>query len=193
MRWWPVPAADQPPDANARRPSRSDLVLILGAALVGTVLAAVAFSLLPPWRVVVGTQVRDAFVPLHYQLGVFPAYCGFLAAVALDVRNRVWRAWFPRAALALILGTLAVVRLGGALPLSGHALACAALVVEGLAARRRDESRWIVALASAGLLLTGWYKLVEWGDPVWFVASVLVGGFLGLASAGLSRGLRSPS
>ncbi|MBN1771918.1 MAG: hypothetical protein JXB32_11685 [Deltaproteobacteria bacterium] len=177
-------------DARSGRRSRRDLALILGLAAVGTASAAVVFSLLPPWHVVVGAEERDVLVPLHYQLGVFPAYLGFVAAALLDTRGTTARGWLPRILLALLLGVLAAVRLGGALPLSGHALACAALIVEGVATRRRDESRWIVALASAGLLLTGWYKVVEWGDPMWFGVSMVAGGILGLAGALCGRRLR---
>jgi hypothetical protein len=138
-----------------------------------------------------GLQETGALVPVHYQASVFPAFCWFSAALGLDLIRGAGRASLaPRALLLASTGLLAAARLGGALPLSGHAIFLAAVVgfelgggSSGSRAHDREgaPTRPAAWLAAPGLAITAWYKLAVWDDGPWFAASALVGGAMGLA------------
>jgi hypothetical protein len=149
--------------------------------------------------VLAGLRETGALVPAHYQASVFPAFWWFSAALGLDFLRGTGRATLaPRAALLASTGLLAVARLGGALPLSGHAVFLAAVLGFELGAPRAEAGRqgaptrpaaW---LAAPGLAITAWYKLAVWDDGPWLAASALVGGAVGLAcGAWAARALRS--
>lgn len=182
-------------------------LLLAGAAAGGTGLAWLYFSSRPLMPVLAGLRETGALVPVHYQASVFPAFCWFSAALGLDLARGAARAtWAPRAALLASTGLLAVARLGGTLPLSGHAVFLAAVIgfeiAQGQpapseqrqpapsehdgpstsAARDRPaNTRPSAWLAAPGLAITAWYKLAVWDDGPWLAASTLVGGAVGLA------------
>jgi hypothetical protein len=132
--------------------------------------------------------VRDATVPLDYQLSVFPAFGAFLGALVLDIaRGDDRRTWLPRALLVASTGVLAVARLAGALPLSGHALFLFALLGYELAPPADRDAHLSLGLVIPALLVVGWCKLVVWGDPLWFAASTAMGLAIGAALARLAR------
>ena len=170
--------------------------MLIGAAAAGTGLSWLYFASRPPMPVLAGLRETGAFVPAHYQASVFPAFCWFSAALGLDLIRGTGRATLaPRAALLASTGILAVARLGGALPLSGHAVFLAAVIGFELGAPRAEKcaptlpSAW---LAAPGLAITAWYKLAVWDDGPWLAASALVGGAVGLAcGAWAARALRS--
>lgn len=148
--------------------------------------------------VLAGLRATGALVPAHYQASVFPAFCWFSAALGLDLlRGSKRSSIVPRAALLGSTGLLAVARLGGALPLSGHAVFLAAVIGFELASpRSRDgaptgPAAW---LAAPGLAITAWYKLAVWDDGPWLAASALVGGAVGVAcGAWAARAARAAS
>jgi hypothetical protein len=165
------------------------MVCVLGCAAVAGVLAWAAFSRIAPMPVRVGLAVRGGTVPLGYQVSVFPAFGAFLGALALDVaRRHDRRSWIPRALLVACTSLLALSRLAGALPLSGHALFLFAVLGYDLAPPTADRaaasapaSQAVVSLALVipSLLVVGWCKLVVWQDPLWFSASAVLGLALG--------------
>lgn len=198
--------------SEARRENRgvADGILLLGAAAGGTAIAWLYFASRPPMPVLSGLRQTGALVPAHYQASVFPAFCWFSAALGLDLRwgsGRGTRA--PRAALLASTGLLAVARLGGALPLSGHALFLSAVIGFELAkgaegsegsegaegsegspsrvGRAGTPTRPSAWLAAPGLAITAWYKLAVWDDGPWLAASALVGGVMGLACGAWAR------
>lgn len=96
---------------------------VLSSAAIATAAAWAIFARLSPMHVQIGLSRVDATVPLGYQLSVFPAFGAFVGALALDVvRGDERRSLWPRALLIASLGLLAVARVTGFLPLSGHAL-----------------------------------------------------------------------
>ncbi len=189
--------------SEARRENRGFAggILLLGAAAGGTGLAWLYFASRPPMPVLSGLRQTGALVPAHYQASVFPAFCWFSAALGLDLirgSGRGTRA--PRAALLASTGLLAVARLGGALPLSGHALFLSAVIGFELAqgsegsegspsrsGRAGAPTRPSAWLAAPGLAITAWYKLAVWDDGPWLAASALVGGVMGLACGAWAR------
>ena len=115
-------ADPRPRDATShRRPPRR-----LGARrprAAALLVAWAVFARLPPMSVRVGRAAIDAAVPLGYQLSVFPAFGAFVGALALDVvRGDDRRTLLPARGARRLTGMLAVARIAGALPLSGHAL-----------------------------------------------------------------------
>ena len=176
-------ASDMPARPLAPRTS-----WIVAGALLAAAAAWVVFSRMPPMPVRVGRYVTDATVPIGYQLSVFPAFGGFLAALAVDVaRGRDRRSWLPRALLVALTGTLSIARLTGALPLSGHALFLLAALAYELTPPTGRDAQVSLALVIPALLVVGWCKLVVWGDPLWFGASALLGCAIGVALARTAR------
>jgi hypothetical protein len=158
------------------------------AALVSGAVAWAVFARIAPMHVLVGRVLRDATVPLGYQLSVFPAFGAFLAALALDVaRGNERRTWIPRVLLVASTGALSVARLAGALPLSGHALFLFAVLGYELAPPSDRDAHVSLGLVIPALLIVGWCKLVVWGDHLWFGASTAIGLAIGMTLARLAR------
>jgi hypothetical protein len=160
----------------------------IAAAGAATAIAWVVFSRLPPMPVRIGSASIDALVPTQYQVSVFPAFAAFVALLAIDVaRGRAQKTWWPRAALVAVTGALAIVRLGGAIPISGHALFLGAALAYALAPPVDRAAHVLVAAVIPGLLVTGWYMLVVWGDGGWFAASLALGAAIGALLARRGR------
>ncbi len=158
------------------------------AALLAAAAAWIVFARLAPMHVLVGRTLTEATVPLGYQLSVFPAFGAFAGALALDVvRGAERRTWVARGALLATIGTLAIARLAGALPLSGHALFLFGVLAYELAPPSDRDAHVSLALVLPALLVVGWCKLVVWGDPLWFGASAVLGAALGALLARLAR------
>lgn len=161
---------------------------VLAFASAALLVAWTVFARLPPMSVRVGRAAIDAVVPLGYQLSVFPAFGAFTGALALDaVRGDDRRTHLPRVALIVLTGLLAVARIGGALPLSGHGLFLFAVLGYELAPPTDRDAPLSLALVIPALLVVGWCKLVVWSDPAWFGLSALLGVALGAALARLAR------
>jgi hypothetical protein len=161
---------------------------VLGSAALAVLVAWAVFASVPPMAVHVGRSITGAVVPLGYQLSVFPAFGAFLGALALDfARGDDRRALLSRTALVGITGVLAVVRIAGAIPLSGHALFLFAVLGYELAPPADRDAHVSLALVIPALLVVGWCKLVVWEDPAWFGASAVLGGLLGAALARAAR------
>jgi hypothetical protein len=176
-------AAPRPPRPVARP------AWLLGAALLAAAVAWWVVTTLPPMHVRVGGHPTRELVPPVYQMSVFPAFAAFVAALALDaLGGHDSRTWRPRAALVLATGMLAIVRLGGWVPFSGHGLFLAAVLAYEVTRPAAPDAHVLVALVVPGLLVAGWYKLVVWGDPWWFVASLAAGAALGVVLARRARG-----
>lgn len=159
-------------------------------ALAATVTAAAwtLFARLPAMPVRVGMSAVDGSVPLGYQLSVFPAFGAFLGGLAADVaRAEARRTWLPRALLAAGFCALAVARVAGALPLSGHAVVLFGVLAYAVTAPADRDAHVLAALATPALLVVAWCKLVVWGDPVWFAASAALGAAAGAAVARIAR------
>jgi hypothetical protein len=161
---------------------------VLGAASAALLVAWAVFARLPPMSVRVGRAAVDAVVPLGYQLSVFPAFGAFVGALALDaVRGDDRPTLLPRAGLVVLTGMLAVARIGGALPLSGHGIFLFAVLGYELAPPTDRDAPASLALVIPALLVVGWCKLVVWSDPAWFGLSAVVGCALGAALARVAR------
>lgn len=175
-------------DVRAVRPALPRAAwLTLGAALA-TAAAWSVFARVPPMHVQVGMAALDRTVPVGYQLSVFPAFGAFVTALALDVaRGEERRSWLARAALVGVLGMLAVARLAGALPLSGHALFLFGVLAYEIAPPSDRDSAVSLAAVVPALLVVAWSKLVVWGDPGWFLASAALGSLVGAGLARLAR------
>lgn len=168
-------------------PTRRLVPLAVGASL--GVLAYAAFAMAPPMRALVGTTPLDALVPPVYQASAFPAFGAHLAALGSLVRARApWPLLAPRAGLLVTLGALAIVRLLGAIPLSGHALFLgAALAFDGRGGGPASRDRRL--LSALGLGVTSYFKLFVWGDALWFAVSLGVGAPLGVLARWAEDGL----
>ncbi|MEZ4313284.1 MAG: hypothetical protein R3F14_35130 [Polyangiaceae bacterium] len=164
---------------RVRAAERGALWAALGAGLA----AWGGFAAIPPMRVRVGREVVDAWVPAHYQAAAFPAFGAILYLVGRGFREGDGL-WGGRAALLGASCAVAVTRLLGAHPLSGHAVFLAAVCAHELAARRRSPV--LLGAAALGLAITGAYK-AEWGDGVWGAVSAGVGAVLGAASWRVGR------
>jgi hypothetical protein len=149
--------------------------------VAAAIIAWIYFASTPPMRVLVGTRPLDVFVPAHYQASAFPAFAAYVTALASDIAARGDpRRTLRRVALVLVTSGLAIVRLRGALPLSGHALFLAAVMANELPRRVRRRIPIACAFAVPGLAITAWYKVAVWHDYGWFAASLVVGFLLGL-------------
>jgi hypothetical protein len=163
---------------------------LVGFAGVAMAAAWAVFVRLPPMHVRIGLTEVDSTVPLGYQLSVFPAFGAFLGALALDgvqAREASRRAWVARALLVGLLALLSVVRLTGALPLSGHALFLFGVLGYEIAPPSDRDSAVLLTLVTPALLVVAWCKLVVWGDVGWFCGSAAVGSVLGAALARAAR------
>ncbi len=174
-----------------RRPRLRHLprtALVLSSAAIGTLAAWALFARLSPMHVQIGLSRVDATVPLGYQLSVFPAFGAFVGALALDVaRGDERRTWGPRGLLVASLGLLAVARLTGALPLSGHALFLFGVLAYEIAPPSDRDSAAVLTLVAPALLVVAWCKLVVWGDPLWLGVSAILGSLVGGVLARVAR------
>jgi len=171
-----------------RVPPVPRLAWVLTFTVLAGLFAWAVFSRLPPMVVRVGFAASEATVPLGYQLSVFPAFGAFCGALALDViRVDDRRTWLPRVALVATTGLLAVARVAGTLPLSGHALFLFAVLGYELAPPTDRDAPLSLALVIPALLVVGWCKLVVWGDPLWFGASAVLGVAIGTVLARVAR------
>jgi hypothetical protein len=162
--------------------------LVLASAAATTLAAWAVFSRLEPMHVQIGLSRVDTTVPLGYQLSVFPAFGAFVGALVLDVtRREERRTWWARALLVGLLGVLAVARVAGALPLSGHALFLFGALAYEVAPPSDRDSVTVLTLVTPALLVVAWCKLVVWGDPLWLGASALLGALVGAALARIAR------
>lgn len=169
--------------------------LLLAFSAVVTAAAWAVFARLPavpalaglvPVRI--GMSAVDTGVPLGYQVSVFPALGAFAAGLGLDVaRGEARRTWLPRTLLLGALCALAIARLAGALPLSGHALFLFGVLAYAVTAPADRDAHVLTALAAPALLVVAWCKLVVWGDPVWFGASAVIGAVAGGVVARIAR------
>jgi hypothetical protein len=147
----------------------------LAVAILGTALVAWWFALHPmPLRV--GVTVQAELVPWWYQACAFPPFFLLVGGLVLQ-REDPW----PRVALLGGASAVAVVRLLGFIPLSGHATFLSACLV--FAAMTRQVPQRILLLISAllGLGVTTFSKL-RWGDGFYFACSVGAGVALALLS-----------
>jgi hypothetical protein len=161
---------------------------VLMSAALATAAAWALFARLEPMHVQIGLSRVDATVPLGYQLSVFPAFGAFVGALAIDVvRGDERRTWAPRALLVASLGLLAVARVAGALPLSGHALFLFGALAYEIAPPSDRDSTAVLTLVAPALLVVGWCKLVVWGDPLWLCASAVLGALVGGVLARAAR------
>jgi hypothetical protein len=161
---------------------------LVGFAGVATAAAWAIFTRMPPLPVRVGTAALGTSVPLGYQLSVFPAFGAFVGALALDgLRGEARRTWLYRGLLVGSIGLLAVARLAGVLPLSGHALFLFGVLGYEVAPPSDRDSTTSLALVVPALLVVAWCKLVVWGDPVWFCTSAVLGAALGAVLARAAR------
>ncbi|HEX8794985.1 MAG TPA: hypothetical protein VF765_28760 [Polyangiaceae bacterium] len=162
--------------------------LLLAFSAVATAAAWALFARIPAMPVRIGMSAVDAAVPLGYQVSVFPAFGAFLGALGLDVaRGEARRTWLPRLVLVVALSALAVGRVAGALPLSGHALFLFGVLSYAITAPADRDAHVLTALAAPALLVVAWCKLVVWGDPLWFAASAVLGAAAGAVVARIAR------
>ncbi len=153
-------------------------LLVVAAAILGTLAAWAFFASRPPMLAQVGMEVIDLPVPAHYQAAAFPTFSAWLFVLCLEVADRgLWGA-LPRASSLGLTGALAAVRLTGALPFSGHALFLAAALAFD-AAQAREQRPLLLVFSTAGLAVTAYYKLAVWNDPFWFLSSLAIGAAVG--------------
>jgi hypothetical protein len=93
----------------------------------------------------------------------------------------------PRAALLATAASLVVLRLAGALPLSGHAVFLFAALAYATTPPADRDAHWSLGACLPALLVVCWCKLVVWGDPIWFGVSALLGCAVGAGLARLAR------
>lgn len=139
------------------------------AAAATTAIAHRVFSQRPPMPVLVGTEPTGDWVPVAYQLLVFPAFGAVVGGWLHDAA----RGGAERATLRLVVASslVAASRLAGLHGLSGHVVFAAAAV----GVRRPPQLEGL--LAAAGLVGCIPYKL-EWGDGSGLLRSVVVGAAL---------------
>ena len=166
---------------------RGSLVSLAVAAL-GTSLVSWWF-VLHPLPLLVGTTWHTELVPWWYQACAFPPFFLLVTGLGLD-REYV----LPRIALLGGASAVAVIRLLGFIPLSGHATFLTACLA--FASTRQVPQRALLLISAlAGLGVTIFYKL-RWGDGVNLAGSVGLGlalaylcGRLQGAAKGLSTNL----
>lgn len=155
----------------------SERAALLAAACSG-VAAWAGFALVPPMQVRVGRELIDAWVPPHYQAAAFPAFGALLLLVWRGRRDR-GPLWLGRVVILGACSSVAVVRLLGAHPLSGHAVFLAAVAAHE--AFGRERSPVLLGSAALGLSVTAAYKAL-WGDTFWGAMSVGAGAAIGAIS-----------
>ncbi len=171
-----------------RLPRLPRAAFVLSCAGIATAAAWAVFARLSPMHVQIGLSRVDATVPLGYQLSVFPAFGAFVGALALDaVRGDERRSLWPRTLLIASLGLLAVARVTGLLPLSGHALFLFGVLAYEIAPPTDRDSTTVLTLVAPALLVVAWCKLAVWGDPLWLGASAILGALLGWVLARVAR------
>lgn len=161
------------------------------ARAIGLALFAITFSLAayvffasrPPMQVLRGFEPISAWVPPLYQASVFPSFAWFVGASIAGPLSRGER--MARALLILLTGGLSLIRLLGALPLSGHALFLCAVLSFGCGRARRLHPLDIPAypLAFAGLCITAFYKFSRWNDTLYGALSIAFGAGIGMLCA----------
>lgn len=150
--------------------------LALGApTVVGTALIA-WWAALHEAPLLIGTTPQATLVPWWYQTVAFPPFLLLLASFLVEPR-----APWGRLTLLGASSLLAVVRLAGFIPLSGHAVFLAACVAAVAGGRRFAGAPAVMVTAALGLAVTAFAKW-RWGDLGWFSVSVVVGAALGLAA-----------
>lgn len=128
-----------------------------------------------PDRLLLGTTPQETLVPWWYQATAFPTFGWLLSEVVIEPRHRV-----RRSLLVVVVSVIALVRLAGLIPLSGHAT----FLVAALAFSWRRS--WpVVITALLGLAVTTVYKCL-WGDVLFFSLSVLTGALIGVSLRGPS-------
>jgi hypothetical protein len=150
-------------------------VALQGLAAVALGAAAwLYFAARPPALALVGTTPIDEVVPPVYQASAFFAFGAHGAAALVERRGERAR----RVALLAITSAIAVARLTGAIPLSGHAVFLAAAAAFDL--RQGSPGRALrLAVVAAALVVTAAFKLFVWHDAAWLVASLVVGAAIG--------------
>lgn len=184
-------------------PSIERTTLVIAAASGAA--AWFGFSAIPPMQVRVGTDLVNEWVPPHYQAAAFPAFGALLYTLWSD-RHRRNAQWVGRLAILAATSTVAVTRLAGLHPLSGHAVFLAAVTTfesppfsshpdpkanrppsestHALGSARRSPT--LFGSAALGLAITAVYK-VKWGDTFWGGVSVATGVVIGACSRWLVR------
>ncbi|MBK8252414.1 MAG: hypothetical protein IPK82_07060 [Polyangiaceae bacterium] len=153
------------------------------------------FSAFPPMQVRVGRDLVNEWVPPHYQAAAFPAFGALLYTLWND-RHRRNAPWVGRLAILAATSTVAITRLAGLHPLSGHAVFLAAVATfecppfspnsPPQAHKQTPQSTrptihrspTLFMSAALGLAITAVYK-VKWEDTIWGTASVAAGVAIG--------------
>jgi hypothetical protein len=174
-----VAAATSKPIPAGTSSSTSTGAWRLGAvALASTLAGAMAYALfraLPPMRVRVGLHEIDETVSPAYHAIAFPPLASLLLESGRVSQTR-------RVLIALGTGTLALVRLGGGLPLSGHAVFLGAALACSVRGRMP-----ITILLSGGALAATMVHKIAWGDVKWGLLSAAFGVLVGFLAAGGKR------
>lgn len=144
------------------------VVLIVGA-VIGTAIVAWWYARQNE-RLLLGTTPQETLVPWWYQASAFPAYFLLLGELVLEPGDRV-----RRLVLIIVVSVIAIVRVKGLIPLSGHATF---LVAAAVFSWKRSHA--VVIAALLGMVVTTTYNFI-WHDYVFFTLSVLVGGAIGFA------------
>lgn len=119
-------------------------------------------------------------VPWYYQACAFPPLGLLLTTTLADVFSPRRLEGLSALALCGACSVVALIRLSGLIPLSGHGLFLAAVIVFEV---RRGSVRvpGTIVTATIGLGLTAFFKLFVWHDGPFFIASVGLGSGLGWA------------
>ena len=158
--------------------------LALGTAAFGTALAGAWFHAHPS-PVLIGTTPSEFLVPWYYQACAFPPLCVLLTTALIDLFDRKWRDGVSALALCAACSLVALIRLAGFIPVSGHGLFLSAVIV--FEVRRAARAPGAIVLAALGLCVTGFFKLFVWHDTINFGLSLLFGSLSGwLVSASTS-------
>lgn len=164
---------------QAQLRERGGAPLGLVSAAIGTALAG-AWFLAHPSPVLIGTTPSEFLVPWYYQACAFPPLCVLLTTALADLSSRRWSEGVSALALCAACSLVALIRLAGLIPLSGHGLFLSAVLVFELR-RGPARARGAMVLAASGLCLTGYFKLFVWHDAINFGLSVLLGSLSGWA------------
>lgn len=153
--------------------------LAFAVAAIGTGIAA-AWFWAHPSNALIGTTASELMVPWFYQACAFPPLGLLLTTALVDVLSARRTAGLSALALCAACSLVAIIRLAGLIPLSGHGLFLSAVIVfELLRGAERTPGAFLTAVL--GLLVTGYFKLFVWHDGVFFAASVVLGGALAWA------------
>lgn len=147
-------------------------------AMAGAAAGAVAwiwYAARPAQPVLVGRRRTQHRVPATYQASVFPT---FGAVVARGIDEWLTLGDGRRLALVAASSTVAVLRLRGALPWSGHGFFLGAVLA--YEARAPQPCPVIVAYALGGLAIMLRHK-AQWNDLGGAVQALVLGGAMGAA------------